>query len=139
MAESSPILALDCVNAELVTHRREDRSAYPSSSLELILRNNELVMIGAATLKSMASNTIHRPSPESGANGAIPSIEGFSPSASDVRSNNQERTTDATAAGVPIPPVGGQHAADIEEQRGDLSHAEPPAVLPDPGCDCRQD
>ena len=44
----------------------------------------------------------------------------------------ESETLDTVAPRVTVPPVGRQHAPDIEEQRGDLSHGAPPAKPPSP-------
>lgn len=47
------------------------------SSRERILLINDSVITGAETFKSIASNTVHRPSPESETNASSPSSFGF--------------------------------------------------------------
>src|SRR5690606_13730726 len=69
------------------------RSANDSPSRERNRAIRDWVITGAGTSRSIASATVQRPSPESGTNGAMPSIVGFLSSASAVRSSSHERTT----------------------------------------------
>src|SRR5690606_17389539 len=69
------------------------RSANDSPSRERRRAISDWVITGAGTSRSIASATVQRPSPESGTNGAMPSIVGFLSSASAVRSSSHERTT----------------------------------------------
>src|SRR5207248_3174100 len=68
------------------------RSVKLFSSRERRRRMSDSVMTGADMLRSMASVTVQRPSPESGTKASRPASEGFLSSASAVRSRSQERT-----------------------------------------------
>ena len=70
------------------------RSVKLFSSRERRRRMSDSVMTGAEMLRSMASVTVQRPSPESGTQASRPASVGFLSSASAVRSSSQERTTE---------------------------------------------
>src|SRR6202035_5167851 len=68
-------------------------SEYESESRDVSLFNNDSVITGAGTSRSIASETVQRPSPESETYGAMPAISGFSFNAILSRSSSQDRTT----------------------------------------------